>query len=353
MKIIALLPVKNDGWFVENSIRSLSHWADHVIVFDEASTDGSVEIYDRVGSLANVVIVKDRPKFSFTTSALRNYMLDCARSFDGKNLIMELHADEVMSAEILSADVRDKLKNILRPKDALMLDWITLWKSPEYYRSDKSVWSNNKCWFGYVDDRNCEFTGPVFHGPRAPESLLSNKKKFSEIEVLHYQFVNLGYERSKQALYQIFEINNYPKKSIDQINKNYAVAFDERGIRLSKLDYKKIGPWLELGLPLMDTYDPSVLNWRDIEVLKNFDRYGTDKYKELNIWYIDWDMKKKQAIEFGLWKGSLDAIADPRGLYTKICHKWVINTQLYPIWKISVWKLFFNKLVDKIRKQIK
>ena len=49
-------------------------------------------------------------KFSFNTPDLRNYQLDLARSFEGNNFVFELHADEVMSAEILldknkSADI--------------------------------------------------------------------------------------------------------------------------------------------------------------------------------------------------------------------------------------------------------
>ena len=44
-KIIVYIPVKNDSWFIENSIRSATIWADHVFVLDESSDDGSHEIY--------------------------------------------------------------------------------------------------------------------------------------------------------------------------------------------------------------------------------------------------------------------------------------------------------------------
>ena len=101
MKIISTVPVKNDSWFIEKSIRSLAAWSDHVFVADESSDDGSHIIYDQLDKLSNVTIIRNRPKVSFETPDLRNYLLHLARSFDGKNLIFEFHADEIMSAEIL------------------------------------------------------------------------------------------------------------------------------------------------------------------------------------------------------------------------------------------------------------
>lgn len=349
MKIIGVIPVKNDAWFIEKAALSLAAWADHVIIFDESSTDGSQLIYKKLELIPNIEVIKDRPKFDFTTPDLRNYMLNVVRKFKGNNLIIEMHADEVMSARILQSSIRNKLTKDLKPGDALMLPWTTLWKTPASFRNDGSVWTNNYCWFGYVDDRNVQFTGPVFHGPRAPESFLKNKKVLSALEVMHYQFVNLSNERSKQALYQIFERNHYPKRNVEWINKRYAVAFDERGLKLDKITPEKIMPWVDRGIPLLEEYSDADLNWRDIEVLKNFDRYGLDRYKDLNIWYINWNEKKQKLINQGLWTGSAGEVLDPRNLSTKLAHTWLMKTQLYPFWRF----LFFKLLIERIWAKLK
>jgi len=352
MKIIGVLPAKNDAWFVEKAAKSLSMWADHVMIFDESSTDGSELIYRKLELIGNIEVIRDRPKFDFTTPDLRNYMLNSARKFEGNNLIIEMHADEVMSAKILESCIRSKLTEDLNPGDALMLPWTTLWKNPTLFRNDSSVWANNHCWFGYVDDRNVQFTGPVFHGPRAPESFLKNKKTPSSLEVMHYQFVNLENERSKQALYQIFERNHYPKRNVEWINKRYAVAFDERGLGVDQIAPEKIIPWVDLGIPLLDEYSDADLNWRDIEVLKNFDRYGLERYKDLNIWYIDWNQKKQKLINQGLWDGSLEIVSDPRDISTRISHTWLMKTQLYPFWRFNFFVLLAEKILAKITSRI-
>jgi len=352
MKIVGVVPVKNDAWFIEKAAVSLSTWVDHVIIFDESSTDGSEQIYKRLDLIQNIEIVRERPKFDFTTPEMRNYMLKAARKFDGNNLIIEMHADEIMSAKILEPSIRNKLLEELKPGDALMLPWTTLWKDPILYRNDNSVWTNNNCWFGYVDDRVVEFTGPVFHGPRAPESFLKNKKVIPELEVIHYQFVNLSNERSKQALYQIFERNHYPERNVEWINKRYAVAFDERMLRVSKIAPEKIMPWVDRGIPLLEVYSDSDLNWRDLEVLKNFEKYGLDKYKNLNIWYINWNQKKQKLINQQLWDGNLAIVSDPRDFSTRLSHAWIMKTQLYPFWRFNFIVLVVEKILAKLKFKI-
>ena len=44
-KIIVYIPVKNDAWCIEKSIKHAVLWADEVIVADECSIDGSIKIY--------------------------------------------------------------------------------------------------------------------------------------------------------------------------------------------------------------------------------------------------------------------------------------------------------------------
>lgn len=353
MKIVGVLPVKNDAWFVEKAAKSLSMWADYVMIFDESSTDGSELIYRKLELIGNIEIIRNRPKFNFTTPDLRNYMLNAARKFEGNNLIIEIHADEVMSAEILKSCIRNKLTEGLKPGEALMLPWTTLWKTPTSFRNDSSVWANNYCWFGYVDDRNVQFTGSVFHGPRAPESFLKNKKVVSGLEVIHYQFVNLANERSKQALYQIFERNHFPERNVEWVNKRYAVAFDERGLSVEQISPEKIMPWVDRGIDLLEEYPDTDLNWRDVEVLKNFERYGLNRYKDLNIWYIDWNKKKQKLINQGLWEGSTATISDPRNLSTKISHAWLMKTQLYPFWRAGFFKLLIEKIWEKLKNATK
>lgn len=349
MKIITLTHVKNDAWCIGKAISHLSMWADEVIVADECSCDGSQQIYSSCKHLDNVHFIENRPKFNFDTPDLRNYMLSLARQFNGSNLIFEIHADEIMSAEILRPEVKNQLLNSLRPRSAVMMPWTTLWRHPRKYRSDSSIWSRTRSWFGYWDDRTAHFEGPYFHGSRVPEKYLENRVDIDFLQVLHYQFVNIGYERSKQALYHIYERNHFPHENIEYINKKYAIAFDEKNLRLSRLHPRHIQPWIARGIPLDEKFPLNVFNWRDVEVLRNFSRYGIARYTELNIWYIDWEAKRQEALAEGFTEIPSTPIVDERGFSTRLAHQWLMRTQLYPFWRFGFLKLLFTKGLQRLR----
>ncbi len=352
MKIITLTHVKNDAWCIEKAIKHLRVWADEVIIADESSDDGSAEIYRRCKVYPNVHIVENRPKFNFNTPDLRNYMLSLARGFDGNNLIFEIHADEIMSAEILRPDVKERLLESVKPRSAIMMPWTTLWKHPSAIRADKSTWSRTRSWFGYYDDRLANFEGAYFHGSRIPEKYLANRLDLDFLQVLHYQFVNLGLERSKQALYHVYERNHFPKENIEYINKKYAIAFDERNVRVESLDRKHVDPWIDMGIPLDELYPEQIFNWRDVEVLRNFQRNGMAKYRELNIWYIDWEQKRLEALEKGYEGIPAQPIVDERGPSTQLAHKWLMSTQCYPFWRLDFFKLLIVKGLERIRRML-
>ncbi len=350
-KLITVIPVKNDGWFIENAIKSAVEWSDYVFVADESSDDGSFEIYKKLEKeYSNLKVIYDRPKFDFNTPDVRNYSLDLARSFDGNNIIFELHADEIMSAEILNQNIKEKLINDMTVGSALIAPWINLWKNPLYFRNDKSMWSNSRCWFAYRDDRKVRFEKAVFHGPRAPESFLNNRVDIDYLQVMHYQFVNLSMERSKQALYQIFERNHYPNKNVEYINKTYACAFDERDVILKKLDEKHYKPWLEKNIKIDKEYPVDGYNWRDTEVLKNFFKYGVEKYKDLNIWYIDWEAKRQEALRLGVTENiPKEPIIDPRDTSTKLAHEFLMKYQKYPFWRVNFYRLLIEKGLERVK----
>jgi hypothetical protein len=350
-KIITIIPVKNDAWFIEKSIRSSSEWSDYVIIADESSTDGSHEIYRMLElELDNIYVTYNRPKFDFTTPDLRNYLLGLARNFPGNNLIFEMHADEIMSAEIFNSDLRERLLEQSPVGSAIMMPWVNLWKNPIKYREDASIWSGNNSWFAYRDDRRVKFEGEVFHGPRAPESFLKNKVYIDYLQVMHYQFVNISMERSKQALYHIYERNHYPSKNTEYINKIYACAFDERSVVLKNLEIKHYALWIQKGIKIDEKYDFSLFNWRDAEVLKNFDRFGVYKYKNLNIWFIDWEQKRVAAEQLKIKGIPKNFIVDPRGLSDRWAHKFLMKYQVYPFWRFEFHKLLFEKFMERVKK---
>lgn len=350
-KIITVIPVKNDDWIIEKSIKSSLFWSDHVFVLDESSNDKSHIIYKELEKkYKNLSVVYNRPKFDFHTNELRNYSLEIARNFEGKNIIFEIHADEILSSEIMNNKIKNMILNDVRVGDAIMLPWINLWRRFPMFRDDKSVWSNNYTWAGFKDDRKVKFLNPTFHGSRAPEAFLKNKILIEELPLLHFQFLNLNLERSKQALYQVYELNQFTNKNIELINKTYACAYDDLNVNLVELEKKHYDFWLKKEIKLKTDFNSKMLNWKDIEVLRQFKLNGIKKYKNLNIWeHIDWESKRLEAKSKRVSQIPDYKIYDPRSISTILSHKFLNKYQLYPFWRVGFVFLLLQKLYEKAR----
>lgn len=353
-KIIVYIPVKNDSWCIENSIRHAVEWADYVIVADVSSTDGCVDIYKKLEKeYSNLKIIYNIPVMDHGTPDPRNYMLEQVRKIEGYNIIFELHADEIISARILKAEIKNEIIQKLSIGKCLELPWLTLWKDPLQYRSDNSVWSNNSSIFAFRDDRTSKFQSAVFHGSRAPESYVNNRIKLNHIPVLHYQFVNIGIDKSKQAFYQIFERNRYLDRNVYYSYKLYAHYFDERKLKCKTLNEEHYAPWINIGLKINQTYDDDdIFSWRDEEVLKNFNEFGLDRYAKTLIWHVNWEKKRQHALKIGIQNVPSFEIVDPRSLSTRLAHKFLMKYQMYPFWEMDYFRLIISKAANRVKRKI-
>ena len=95
MKIIALLPVRNEAWVLPHSLACLSAFCDVVLVSDQNSEDESREICRR---FPKVVLLESAE--SRVCEEVRWQLLDAARDFDGYNLLWCTDADELLSPRL-------------------------------------------------------------------------------------------------------------------------------------------------------------------------------------------------------------------------------------------------------------
>ena len=175
----------------------------------------------------------------------------------------------------------------------------------------------------------------------------------NHIPVLHYQFVNIGIDKSKQALYQIFERNHYPDRNIFYIYKLYSHYFDERKVNCQQLKEEDYMPWINIGLKICQTYDDDdIFSWRDEEVLKNFKIYGLERYAKLLVWHISWEKKRQHALKIGLHNIPSFEIVDPRSLSTRLAHKFVMKYQRLPFWEMDFFRYTISKAANKVRRKI-
>ena len=89
-KLVVLTPVKNEAWILPLFCASTSLWADHIIVADQQSTDGSREIVSKFPKVT--LITNDSPDLD------ENYrdalLVNKARELVGTNgILFRIDAD--------------------------------------------------------------------------------------------------------------------------------------------------------------------------------------------------------------------------------------------------------------------
>lgn len=276
MKIIALIPFKNEEWILPTFLLSVKQIADEIIALDDNSTDNSVEILEKNG-----VIVKKVPHGEFIPmSYKRQVLLDEGRKRHGTHFIW-LDADEAFSANFIK-NAKNIIKE-LKPGQKLSMQWVALWKSPYNYRNDNSVWSNNYKDFIVCDDLTSNFKEQFLSEARTQG--VNNEQTLVKIKpeegvVLHFQFINWDEFQLKQAWYRCSELINSPENALG-INNTYSITLDDPTAETVSVPKE----WLEgINIPENISHDKS--SWHLEAILNFFDKYGIEFFEPLQIWHI-------------------------------------------------------------------
>lgn len=268
MKVIALMPVKNEEWILDYALTCLGDFVDKTIVLENGSIDGTPDILSKHG-----VIVVDKPFDGFGN--LRKELLRVGREHGGTHFVF-LDADEVFTAD-LRQDFRGLLKDML-PGQKILLRWLAMWKSPFVFRDDESVWSNNFKDFVFCDDGISDFDETWIHEPRTPgENKPSNRTKIERYGgVMHYQFVPWERFQAKQKWYRYLELVRNPD-SAAEIIATYRITEDDPSARVSPIK----SFWVyRYSVPCrIENTEPG---WFLTEIQKMEERFGKDYFSVLN-----------------------------------------------------------------------
>lgn len=276
MKIIALMPVKDEAWILNTTMPILSKYVDEIIALDDSENDNSREIIQSFGGL---VIPQGEKKIEYST--WRQRLLDLARERGGTHFIW-LDADECFTANF-GATLRARLME-MKSGQAIFMDWLCLWKSPYHVRFDNSVWTFNVKDFIFCDDETTNFENVAYHEPRTPvkrKNIAANiYVSRDEGAVLHFQFVPFERFQLKQAYIQCREYVLLRHDPGD-MNKQYAITLDSPGIMTKRIP----NDWT-IGIPELDTIALASGDRFKITIFDYFDKYGIEHFEPLNIWHI-------------------------------------------------------------------
>jgi len=222
MKLIGLMPARNEDWIIGFSARVALMWCDALVILDHASTDSTpMLICDIVNQHPGRVLYLNRNDPQWDEMGDRQRMLEAARSM-GSTHIAIVDADEVLTANLLPL-VREQCARLDR-FDILQLPGYNLRDGLAYHTN--GVWGRRWFSLAFQDNEGLCWHGDRFHH-REPfgrhlEPWQPVAQSFGGI--LHFWGASTRRLMAKHALYKITERLRWPEKPIGQIESQYNLA---------------------------------------------------------------------------------------------------------------------------------
>lgn len=130
-KIVAMYRLKNEARWIEKSIRSIYDICDEMVVFDDGSTDDTVNI---CSSFDKVVDIHKQANMPLDETRDRNYLLQMALKRH-PDYILYIDGDEIMMPN--AKDILfEEMETLYPDADVYEFQLLTLWDGSNKYRID-------------------------------------------------------------------------------------------------------------------------------------------------------------------------------------------------------------------------
>jgi len=191
MKLIAFIQMYNESskGNLDRCLANCKQWADDIVIYDDASTDDSVEVALKYTKYIIRGVVNDFNK----ELAHKQQLLDYALTLN-PDWIMWMDCDEIVDRAGTNGGLRKLAET--GTHDAYSFHQANLWRSQTYYRVDTLF---DKGWFirlWKVQEGISFFVEPGLHKLLYPKTIKTIAK--SDIRIIHY-----GFSDYKQTLVHI------------------------------------------------------------------------------------------------------------------------------------------------------
>jgi len=293
MKLIGIMPVRNEDWCLGLSARVALEWCDAVVFYLHACTDRSLQIIADIQAE-----VTDRISYHICEDGCwdemthRQILLRSARQEHGATHIAMIDADEVLTANLLPRDALEirLLCDMLVPGQMLELPGYNLRGSLDRYHSN-GIWGNR--WFScaFKDQPEAHWAGDKFHSrnPAGVKWQPWRPIKQGEGGILHLWGASESRLRAKHALYKVTERLRFPAKPTVEIERMYNLWRSKDDELIS---YPKQWPndWEYASIPdewwrhdvAYVSFD-SEIPWQEAEVRRLVQEHGPEKFKGLDL----------------------------------------------------------------------
>jgi hypothetical protein len=277
LPIVVLTPVKNEAWILERFLATTSYFADLIIIADQQSDDGSVEI---AKSFPKVHLISNQ-QVEYDEASRQKLLIGEARKIvDGPKLLLALDADEIATGDSVGS-----------------LGWQTIFKQKAgtviHFEKPDLLFPLEHCHrksdffpLGYVDD-GAEHTGRKIHSPRVPIKLTSPRLMVNEIKFMHYALTREREYWARQRYYSILENVNKTSNLITRLRNYSASVFEAKKPEQRAIPASWFSYWQQEGIDMtsIQTSDANHYNLRALQLLQSH----RDRFFQLDdIWQLDW-----------------------------------------------------------------
>jgi hypothetical protein len=307
---ISLTPTKNESWIIKPFLAAARCWASHVVVADQGSPDGTLEILQSTPGVD--LVLNESPVFDETHR--QRLLINRAREIPGEKILFGLDADEALSANCAQTEDWQRIM-AAKPGTILRFRWANI--LPGF----KQAWiPQTRVSVGFIDDGS-PHEGRRIHSPRVPNPAGAPTLDLDNIFVLHFQYVLCARVACKQRWYQAWEHIQHKQKGPLQIYREYnhmngswgkdeilpvkeewLAGYDRRGI-----DFRAL------------TCEP--VTWWDKEIVRLLREHGPQAFRKIALWDQDWNKVSAQ-----LALADVD-LSDPRSIGEKAAHRLLAMTQ--------------------------
>ncbi len=291
MKIIATLPVRNEGWVLGASLRALLMWVNEVVILDHASTDDSWDIITQVANENHGRVYAWQSRdIEWEEMKHRQFLLDKAR-WHGATHIAIVDADEILTANLL-----DYIGNILQVTDKriLQLPWVCLARGLDRYYSS-GFWYQNwvSCGFKNTPEAYWEARdGYDFHHrhpmgyPRDWFQPIHQNIPGHMGGLMHLQFVDERRLRAKQCLYKMTEVLRWPgREPVHVVDQRYNPAVYQSALDVTR--QHPIDPnWMSLYSHLIPHMRIGEEPWQERKCRELVAVHGRERFKGLDLFGV-------------------------------------------------------------------
>ena len=288
-KLVVMTPVKNEAWILPRFLEVTGRVADVIVILDQNSTDGSVELCK---ANSKVVFLENRSS-KYDEAERQKILIENARKIvPGARVLLALDADEIISAD--SPASKDWHQGMNAPPGTVLQI-----EKPTFYESmDRVIRYPGGFPLGVVDD-DSPHNPRLIHSVRVPMRDDSPILKLDQVKALHYALMRPKAQAAKARMYCAIE---------NIAGTRHLLA--RRQLYGSQKDYSLEGPieptprqwltgWEQLGIDMRIIQDDPP-HWQDFELLRLFARHGCRRFWMDDLWNQDWESFRQEAIRRGI-----------------------------------------------------